>query len=36
MELKYQLSLKDMEADIRGDQLNSLYVAISNLGEGKK
>lgn len=36
MELKYQLSLKDMEADIMGDQLKSLYVAISNLGEGKK
>ena len=36
MELRYQLSIKDMEADIMGDQLKSLYVAINNLGEGKK
>ena len=36
MELRYQMSIKDMEADIMGDQLKSLYVAINNLGEGKK
>jgi chromosome segregation ATPase len=36
IELKYQLSLKDMQADIQGDQLKSLYDAINELGEGKK
>jgi hypothetical protein len=30
------MSLKDVEADIKGDQLKSLYEAIAHLGEGKK
>ena len=34
--MKNLLALKNMEADIMGDQLNGLYVAVSQIGEGKK
>ena len=30
------MSLKEVEADIKGDQLKSLYEAVAHLGEGKK
>ena len=36
IELRYQHSIKNMENDIMGDQLKSLFIAINSLGEGKK